>query len=70
MAEVEKLAEDKVFLAMTRPSVFMGLPLEAIKGGAAPKQLTGLASADLVDQISRADVVTERAEQFLGLKRS
>ena len=30
MAEREKLAEDKVYLAMTRPSVFMGLPLEAI----------------------------------------
>ena len=26
----DKLAEDKVFLALTRPSVFMGLPLEAI----------------------------------------
>ncbi|QDK35998.1 type IV secretion system protein VirB3 [Sphingomonas sp. IC081] len=26
----EKIAEDKVFLALTRPSVFMGLPLEAI----------------------------------------
>jgi type IV secretion system protein VirB3 len=27
---MEKIAEDKVFLALTRPSVFMGLPLEAI----------------------------------------
>jgi type IV secretion system protein VirB3 len=27
---MDKLAEDKVFLALTRPSVFMGLPLEAI----------------------------------------
>ena len=26
----DKLAEDKIFLALTRPSVFMGLPLEAI----------------------------------------
>ena len=26
----DRLAEDKVFLALTRPSVFMGLPLEAI----------------------------------------
>ncbi|MEG8058432.1 VirB3 family type IV secretion system protein [Sphingomonas sp. 22L2VL55-3] len=26
----DKLAEDRVFLALTRPSVFMGLPLEAI----------------------------------------
>jgi len=25
----EKLAEDKVYLALTRPAVFMGLPLEA-----------------------------------------
>ena len=30
MAEREKPAEDKVFLALTRPSIFMGLPLEAI----------------------------------------
>lgn len=30
MAEGEKLAEDRVFLALTRPAVFMGLPLEAI----------------------------------------
>lgn len=30
MAEADKLAEDKVFFALTRPSVFMGLPLEAI----------------------------------------
>jgi type IV secretion system protein VirB3 len=27
---MEKIAEDKVFLALTRPSVFMGLPMEAI----------------------------------------
>lgn len=27
---MEKLAEDKVYLALTRPAVFMGLPLEAI----------------------------------------
>jgi type IV secretion system protein VirB3 len=27
---MDKIAEDKVFLALTRPSVFMGLPLEAI----------------------------------------
>jgi type IV secretion system protein VirB2 len=29
-AKMDKIAEDKVFLALTRPSVFMGLPLEAI----------------------------------------
>lgn len=26
---MEKLAEDKVYLALTRPAIFMGLPLEA-----------------------------------------
>jgi type IV secretion system protein VirB3 len=27
---MEKLSEDKVYLALTRPAVFMGLPLEAV----------------------------------------
>ncbi|WP_267347021.1 VirB3 family type IV secretion system protein [Sphingomonas sp. GM_Shp_2] len=30
MADIERPAEDKVFLALTRPAVFMGLPLEAV----------------------------------------
>jgi carboxyvinyl-carboxyphosphonate phosphorylmutase len=44
--------------------------LSAIKGGASSKQLAGLASAELMDSIMRADLVAERGEQFLGLKRS
>jgi len=43
--------------------------LSAIAGGAAPKQLTGLASADLIDKVTRADIVAERGAHFLGLKR-
>ncbi|MGO3934810.1 isocitrate lyase/PEP mutase family protein [Rhodopseudomonas pseudopalustris] len=44
--------------------------LSAIRNGATPKQLTGLASAELMDQVTRADVVAERGAHFLGLKRS
>lgn len=43
--------------------------LSAIRSGAAPKQLTGLASAELIDQVTRADLVAERGVHFLGLKR-
>jgi carboxyvinyl-carboxyphosphonate phosphorylmutase len=43
--------------------------LSAIKAGATPKQLTGLAGADLMDKVTRADVVTDRGEHFLGVKR-
>jgi len=43
--------------------------LSAVRAGVAPKQLTGLASAELIDQITRADLVAERGVHFLGLKR-
>lgn len=44
--------------------------LSAIREGATPKQLTGLASAELVDQVTRADLVAERGTHFLGVERS
>ncbi|MBI5130550.1 MAG: isocitrate lyase/PEP mutase family protein [Rhodopseudomonas palustris] len=43
--------------------------LSAIRAGVAPKQLTGLASAELLDQVTRADVVAERGVHFLGSQR-
>ncbi|MBB1093437.1 isocitrate lyase/PEP mutase family protein [Rhodopseudomonas palustris] len=43
--------------------------LSALRDGAAPKQLTGLASAELIDRVTRASLVEERSAQFLGLKR-
>jgi oxaloacetate decarboxylase len=44
--------------------------LQAVRNGAAPKQLSGLASAELMQRVTRSDVVEERGEHFLGLKRS
>lgn len=44
--------------------------LQAVRNGAAPKQLSGLASTELMQRVMRSDVVDERSEHFLGLKRS
>jgi carboxyvinyl-carboxyphosphonate phosphorylmutase len=44
--------------------------LQAVRNGAAPKQLTGLASAELMQRVTRGDIVGERGDHFLGLKRS
>ncbi|KIZ47239.1 MULTISPECIES: isocitrate lyase/PEP mutase family protein [Rhodopseudomonas] len=42
--------------------------LTAIRDGAGPKELSGLASAELMERVSRAAIVKERGGQFLGLK--
>ena len=42
---------------------------EAIRDGAAPKDLSGLASADLMDWVTRAALVKQRSGEFLGLKK-
>jgi carboxyvinyl-carboxyphosphonate phosphorylmutase len=44
--------------------------LQAVRNGAAPKQLSGLASAELMQHVTRSDVVEKRGDHFLGLKRS
>nr|Q07L14.1 RecName: Full=Oxaloacetate decarboxylase [Rhodopseudomonas palustris BisA53] len=44
--------------------------LQAVRNGAAPKQLSGLAAAELMQRVTRGDVVDERCDHFLGLKRS
>jgi carboxyvinyl-carboxyphosphonate phosphorylmutase len=41
--------------------------LTAIRDGAAPKDLPGLASADLMDWVTRAALVRQRYGEFLGL---
>ncbi|HEU0082217.1 MAG TPA: isocitrate lyase/PEP mutase family protein [Bradyrhizobium sp.] len=41
--------------------------LKAVREGAAPKQLKGLASADLMKQVTREAVTNRRGADFLGL---
>jgi len=43
--------------------------LTAIRDGAAPKDLPGLASQDLMDWVTRAALVKQRGADFLGLKK-
>ncbi|WP_322517454.1 isocitrate lyase/PEP mutase family protein [Rhodopseudomonas palustris] len=43
--------------------------LSAIRDGAAPKQLRGLATPELMDRVTRASLVEERGGRFLGLAR-
>lgn len=42
--------------------------LQAVRNGASPKQLTGLASAEVMERVTRGDNVAERGTHFLGLK--
>lgn len=44
--------------------------LKAVRDGAAPKELQGLASADLMDWVTRAAGVKQRGVDFLGLSNS
>jgi carboxyvinyl-carboxyphosphonate phosphorylmutase len=75
LADFEVLAAKRVRIAVqghapiaaATEAVFR--TLSAIHGGATPKQLSGLASAKLMDEVTRADIVAERGEHFLGLKR-
>jgi oxaloacetate decarboxylase len=43
--------------------------LRAIREGAVPKDLKHLASSELMDQVTRAATVKQRAADLLGLKR-
>jgi carboxyvinyl-carboxyphosphonate phosphorylmutase len=43
--------------------------LKAIREGASPKDLPGLASSDLMDWVTRAALVKQRSADFLGLKK-
>ena len=43
--------------------------LKAVREGASPKQLKGVASADLMNRITRDALVKQRGADFLGVKR-
>jgi carboxyvinyl-carboxyphosphonate phosphorylmutase len=43
--------------------------LKAVRDGVAPKDLKGLASADLSECVTRAAIVKQRGADFLGLKK-
>lgn len=43
--------------------------LKAVREGTPPKQLKGVASADLMNRVTRDALVKQRAADFLGLKR-
>jgi carboxyvinyl-carboxyphosphonate phosphorylmutase len=76
MADWEFLARQRVRIvvqghapiAAATQAVFA--TLTAIRDGAAPKDLPGLASADLMDWVTRAALVKQRGGEFLGLKKS
>jgi carboxyvinyl-carboxyphosphonate phosphorylmutase len=43
--------------------------LKAVREGAAPKELKGLASSDLMGRVTRDAMAKQRAAEFLGLKK-
>jgi carboxyvinyl-carboxyphosphonate phosphorylmutase len=43
--------------------------LKAIREGASPRDLPGLATSDLMDWVTRAALVKQRSADFLGLKK-
>jgi carboxyvinyl-carboxyphosphonate phosphorylmutase len=43
--------------------------LQAVRDGVSPKELQGLASSDLMDWVTRAALVKQRAADVLGLKK-
>lgn len=43
--------------------------LQAVREGAGPKELKNLASAELMDSVTRGSVVTQRGIDYLGLKK-
>ena len=43
--------------------------LKAVREGAAPKQLKGVASSELMGRVTRDAIAKQRAAEFLGLKR-
>jgi carboxyvinyl-carboxyphosphonate phosphorylmutase len=43
--------------------------LKAVREGAAPKQLKGVASADLMNRVTRDALLKQRGADFLGVKR-
>jgi oxaloacetate decarboxylase len=73
LADMDYLASQRVRIAVQGHASIAAATqavyatLSAIRDGTAPKHLTGLATAELMDLITRSKVVTERGAQFLGL---
>jgi carboxyvinyl-carboxyphosphonate phosphorylmutase len=75
MAEWEFLGKQRVRIAIQGHAPIAAATqavfdtLKAIREGAQPKDLKGLASSDLMDWITRAALVKQRGADFLGAKR-
>jgi oxaloacetate decarboxylase len=75
MSELEYLAGQRVRIALQGHAPFAAAThavyetLKALREGLPPKQLKGLAPAELTDRVTRAADVKARSAEFLGLKR-
>jgi carboxyvinyl-carboxyphosphonate phosphorylmutase len=75
MSDLDYLASQRVRVALQGHAPFAAATqavyetLKALREGLSPKQLKGLASAELTDRVSRAAEVKARSAEFLGLKR-
>ncbi len=74
MSDLDYLAQQRVRIALQGHAPFAAAALavyetlKALREGTSPKQLKGLASSDLTNQVTRDGVMKARAAQFLGLK--
>jgi carboxyvinyl-carboxyphosphonate phosphorylmutase len=75
MSDLDYLAGQRVRIALQGHAPFAAATqavyetLKALREGLPPKQLKGLASAELTDRVTRAADVKARGAEFLGLKR-
>jgi carboxyvinyl-carboxyphosphonate phosphorylmutase len=75
MSDLDYLASQRVRVALQGHAPFAAATqavyetLKALREGLSPKQLKGLASAELTDRVTRAAEVKARSAEFLGLRR-
>ena len=75
LVDLDYLAGERVRIALQGHAPFAAATqavyetLKALREGLPPKQLKGLASAELTDRVTRAADVKARSAEFLGLKR-
>jgi oxaloacetate decarboxylase len=75
MSDLDYLARRRVRIALQGHAPFAAATqavyetLKALREGLPPKQLKGIASAELTDRVTRAADVKARSAEFLGLKR-
>jgi oxaloacetate decarboxylase len=75
MIDLEYLASQRVKIALQGHAPFAAATqavyatLKALRDGAAPKDLKGLASSELTGRVAREADVKARSAEFLGLKR-